>query len=316
MTDSSRRRATTWPYPRYAQFRSAVRDAAIAWFSARNYETHPKYPYILAEWDHWPKNIILPDVADFIRATAEAQRSEQRPFPLHKYVHNGLSSQALLFNLVGPMLLRQDLLPLQKALLAKGVPIPTGPAHAVLEYEDRRVFNEDAGQPTSIDLALIPSSGPPVFVECKFVEQEFGGCSVFGEGDCDGRNPAADFALCYLHHIGRRYWEVAKKHGLLEGPLRSDKLCAFASHYQFFREVLFALENNGLFVLLSDERSSVFFRDGPQGPRGLMPVLRDLLPDVIRQRVVQLSIQELLKEIGSSQQHLCVDEFKKKYGFN
>jgi hypothetical protein len=44
------------------------------------------------------------------------------------------------------MLLSQDLLPLQKALFAKGVPFPTGPVQAVLEYEDRSVFNEDAGQ--------------------------------------------------------------------------------------------------------------------------------------------------------------------------
>lgn len=184
MSDNSRRRAATWPYPRYARFRSAVRDAATAWFAGRHFETDPKYPYILARWDDWPRNLILPDVARFIRDTAEAQRSEQNPFPLHKYIHHGLSSQALLFNLVGPMLMLKDLQPLQKALAAKGVPIPSNSAQAVLEFEDRTVFDEDAGQPTSIDLAIIPpSSGKRVFIECKFVEQEFGGCSVFGDGD-------------------------------------------------------------------------------------------------------------------------------------
>ncbi len=317
MGDSSRRRATTWPYPRYARFRSAVKDAATAWFARRHFETAPKYPYILAKWEDWPRNIILPDVARFIRDTADSQRSELSPFPLHKYIHHGLSSQALLFNLVGPMLLSKDLLPLQNALAAKGVPIPSSSAKAVLEFEDRAIFNENAGQPTSIDLAIIPSSsGIRVFVECKFVEQEFGGCSVFADGDCDSRSPARDFSLCYLHHIGRRYWDVARTHGLLEGPMGSERLCVMASHYQFFREVLFALENDGLFVLLSDERSPVFSVHGPQGERGLALVLREFLPESLRQRVIQLSIQELLRELAAAPLHRWVPEFNEKYGLS
>lgn len=320
MSDNSRRRARTWPYPRYARFRSAVRDAATAWFFQRRLETHPKYPYILANWDDWPNNMILPDVAQYVRHTAETQRAEGSPFPLHKYIHHGLSSQALLFNLVGPMLLKHDLTPLQRALQTKGVPVPAGSQDVVLEYENRGIFNEDTGQPTSIDLAIGPSSGGSrIFIECKFVEQEFGGCSVFAEGDCDGRNPAGDLGLCYLHHIGRRYWEAATRHGLLEGPIRTERLCVLAPHYQFFREVLFALENDGVFVLLSDERSPVFSQGGPKGDkgeRGLMPVLLSLLPDAIRPRVIQLSIQELLKEISSTQDESWVSQFKEKYGLS
>ncbi len=80
------------------------------------------------------------------------------------------------------------------------------------EYSQRSVFNEDSGQPTSIDLVLrAPEGEVSAFVECKFVEREFGQCSVFTGGDCDGRNPASDLSLCYLHHIGRRYWNVASR---------------------------------------------------------------------------------------------------------
>lgn len=315
MTDNSRRRAQTWAYPRYGAFRASVRDAAVRWFSSRNFETDPKYPYILAKWADWPKNIILPEVAEYIRSTAEEQRSVGGNFPLHKYIHHGLSSQALLFNLVGPMLAQHNLAPLQRALESRGVPWPTSPSSAVLEYENRTIFNEDSGQPTSIDLAILPSSGGhPIFIECKFVEQEFGGCSVFAVGDCDDRNPASDFGLCYLHHIGRRYWESAAKHGLVRPPLSSEHLCAMASHYQFFRELLFALEHDGVFVLLSDDRSPVFLRKGPQGDRGLLPVLLSILPSDMRGRVVHLSIQKLLEEATLEPGNSWIPAFREKYG--
>ena len=74
----------------------------------------------------------------------------------------------------------------------------------------------------------------PTNAEAKLVEKEFGGCSAFAKGDCDGHNPAKDFNLCYLHHIGRRYWELMGKHGFLDGPLAKDSVCIMASYYQFF----------------------------------------------------------------------------------
>ena len=82
----------------------------------------------------------------------------------------------------------------------------------MLEYEDRSIFKEDQGQPTSIDLVITsPDDVPEIFIEAKFVEQEFGGCSVFQSGDCDGRNPAVNHELCYLHHIGRQYWSLMQQ---------------------------------------------------------------------------------------------------------
>lgn len=58
---------------------------------------------------------------------------------------------------------------------------------AQFEYEDRTVFNEDTGLPTSIDLVLFDTENrPKIFIESKLVEAEFGGCSVFKKGDCWG----------------------------------------------------------------------------------------------------------------------------------
>jgi len=50
---------------------------------------------------------MLPEVADYIRQQASEAEEESENFPLHKYIHHGLSSQAMIFNLVGPLLLKR-----------------------------------------------------------------------------------------------------------------------------------------------------------------------------------------------------------------
>jgi hypothetical protein len=232
----------------------------------------------LASREEWPHNIILPEVAAYIEEEHGRRGAQQQGFPLHKWIHHGLSSQAMLFNLVGPLIVRGNLEPLRQAFDQQEIAWPEGDVSGCFEYEDREVFNEDAGQPTSVDLMLEGEEGSPrLLVEGKLVEREFGGCSLFGAGDCDGRNPAGEFSLCYLHHIRRKYWELLKKHGFLSGPIGQNATCILATYYQFFREVIFSLELGGSFVLLSDERSPTFICDGPQGRRGLMPFLLSLL---------------------------------------
>ena len=176
---SSRARAAEWPYGHYTKFRSTVASAASAWFAGRGLETNPRYPYILTGRDRWPQNILVPEVVAFIESKAATKKGVEA-FPLHKYVHHGLSSQALLFNLMGPFVARGEVGPLAAALTAKGIRVPAGGWTPEFEYGKRDVFNEDSGQPTSIDLALrAPEPGVSAFVECKFVEREFGQCSVF-----------------------------------------------------------------------------------------------------------------------------------------
>ena len=306
--DNSRRRAKTWAYPRHLSYEKHLRGIAANWFRAKNYPTHPRYPYILAEYRDWSNNIILPDVAEYIQV-------QRQGFPLHKYIHHGLSSQAMLFNLVGPLIVRHDLEPLQVTLRNSGVRIPQGAISASLEYENRSVFNEDAGQPTSIDLVLHDSTGSPfLFIESKLVETGFGGCSVFAQGDCDGRNPAQDFSLCYLHHIGRRYWELMEKYGFLTGALRHNLTCVLAVYYQFFREVLLALELKGCFVLLYDERNPSFECGDSNNKRGLMPFLTSLVPADLQNRIATISIQQLAAEIRATGRHEWISEFDRKYG--
>jgi hypothetical protein len=201
----------------------------------------------------------------------------------------------MLFNLIGPLIVRQDMSPFEIAFKRNNIFWPEGQLKADLEFEDREIFNEDSGQPTSIDLLLKKETGlPRIVVETKFVEREFGGCSVFSAGDCDGRNPAGDFSICYLHYIGRRYRELLRKYGFLNGPIGKDSTCILSIHYQFFREVLFALELDCTFVLLCDERNPTFMCEGPHGNRGLIPLLLSLMPEELHDRVKMLSMQQVV----------------------
>ena len=312
---SSRRKARAWPYPRHRHYREEVEQGATAWFARRHLRVRPQTPYVLSHRDDWTENIIDSKVVRYVRQVQEERSKQGRGFSLHRWIHHGLSSQALLFNLIGPLIVRDELGVLGTVFARRGFQWPSGPIAAQLEYEDRAIFNEDYGQPTSIDLVLLNAGGQAfLFCECKFVEREFGGCSVYGDGDCDGRSPARDFSLCYLHHIGRRYWELLDKHGFLGESLVNETTCILANHYQFFRNLLFALEYGGSFVLLSDERSPVFDCDAPQGRRGLMPLLLSLIPEAIWPKVMTASIQQVVSAIKESGRHPWIAEFERKYG--
>lgn len=315
MSGSSRSRARSWAPPRHRRFEETLRVAAAAWFAAKGYSTLQSRPYLLTNRDEWPHNIILSEVADYVAAERKRRLSQGRNFPLHKYVHHGLSSQAMLFNLLGPLIISSDLRPLQLAAERQGIAWPTDAEHPILEYDDRIVFNEDAGQPTSIDLAICNEAGVPrLCIEAKLVEREFGACSVFLAGDCDGRNPTANFSLCYLHHIGRHYWEMLDKHGFLAGSIGHDALCHLSIHYQFWRELVFAVECGGIFVLLYDERSPTFIDPSSDGRRGLWPLLTSFVPEHHRDRVGSISVQQVLAAARSAGGHAWIDEYERKYG--
>lgn len=132
ISKSSKALAKTWPYPRQQQYEDMLRKAATKWFADRGLRTHPKYAYCLHDWAQWPQNIILPEVIAYIEQQ-KAQCLGQEPFPLHKYLHHGLSSQAMLFNLLGPLLTRNDIAPLQAAFGAAGIPWPAGAVQLRLE---------------------------------------------------------------------------------------------------------------------------------------------------------------------------------------
>ena len=312
---SSRRLAQSWPFPRYYAYQRMMRETATRWFDGKSLPRDPKYSFILDKWENWSSNLILPEVADYIRRHKTTCENEGKPFPLHKYLHHGLSSQAMAFNLVGPLIVRHDYVPLLSALRSVGVECDKPLADAVFEFEDRAVFNEDSGQPTSIDIALRDATGRPfVFIESKMMEAEFGGCTVLGAGDCAGGNPLPTKTRCYLHHIGRRYWTLAEKHGIAE-TMKGERQCVLALNYQFFRELLFALEYGGIFVLLHDERSPVFHCGTGADCGGIMPFVMQFVPDGLCGRIASLSMQSLARHIEDSGRHSdWIGEFRQKYG--
>lgn len=312
---NSRQLAQKWPFPRHKTFEKTLRKAASEWFKEKGYMIHPRMSYCLANWDDWEQNIILDEVADYIRKVKNDCEQKGKPFPLHKYIHHGLSSQAMAFNLIGPLITRNDYEPLVNALQKKGIPDVNDIFYASFEYEDRKIFNEYSGQPTSIDIVLQNNDGKPIiFIESKLVEREFGGCSVFAGGDCNGQNPINNYDSCFLHFIGRKYWVLMDKYGFSE-TIQNEKQCIFSSYYQFFRELLFSIEKKGIFVLLSDERSPVFHCKANGIEKGIIAFLTNIVPLEHKNRIKSISIQEMIEEIKRTNRHTdWINEFEKKYG--
>lgn len=294
------------PCKKREDFENELRKAAEDWFRERGYKTQNKR-YILAEDEPWRKNIICKDVVDYIK---------KKNFSLHSHIHNGLSSQAMVFNLIGPLIVRNGLDPLKIAMERNGIEWPSGNVEADFEYEDQYVFNEKH-TPTSIDLKLSGTDGS-IFIEAKLKEQEFGGCSFSRNGKCKKRNPYPDrLDECYLHRIGIEYWRHFEELGFSETDLAKGAICPFASYYQFFRVAMFAFLKNGSFVLLHDERNPAFWksRSEESEPCGLWSLLSKSIPKNSQCKIGRLTIQDVVKAIQESGRHEdWIGEFKKKYG--
>jgi hypothetical protein len=307
--------ARTWPYAKYTAYEREIRSAAADWFAGRGIETHPRRPYSVRDRRDWPKNIISPEVVEYIKNEA-ARHLGETPYPLHPYLHHGLSSQAMTFNLIGPLIVRSDFEPLREVLESVGVTWPKGTITVEFEHDDRTVFNEQSRQPTSFDV-LVKGEDAAIYIEAKLVEREFGGCSVFSRGDCDGRNPLLHgLDGCYLHHIGRTYWKRMREFQFDKTAISSGQICPFTIYYQFFREVLFSLTKGGSFILLHDERNPAFLRLSKNGKKsGLWPFLTGSIPSQYASRIARITIQQLTEAIERTRRHQdWIDEFKEKYG--
>ena len=78
--------------------------------------------------------------------------------------------------------------------------------------------------------------------------------------------------------------------------------------------MLFALDQDGLFVLLHDERNPTFCCEGPDGQRGIFAFLVSMLPESVRSKVMAVSTQQLLRYIHATGRHNdWVPEFAEKY---
>lgn len=280
------------------------------YFKGKGYTT-TKCGYILEKRDDWRNNIILEEVAKYIEN--EKKRCEQSniPFPLHKWIHHGLSSQACLFNLLGPFLANQDYTTLQEilSLSEPELKLIGVISSAEFEFEDRDIFNENQGQPTSIDLSMETDNDEKVFVEFKFTESEFGTCSVYENGDCDGANPKDNLDLCYLHKLGRTYMSLMGKYNLLHNV----EYCPFTEFYQAYRLLLFALESGGRFLLIHDERNPTFLIQYNGIKQGRYKRFKQLLPQGIADKVFVLSIQQIVEHLEKHAKYNWFAQFKKKY---
>ena len=293
-----------WAYERFKPFREKLEEAASEWFKSHGFPTHSERKFSLPKQLDWERNIIDGEVCRYIARKATK---------LHKDVHHGLSSQALAFNLLGPFLVRDDLATLGQLLHGEDW-ITTARLELEFEYEDREVFNEGTQQPTSLD-ARLSGGSTDLYIEVKLQEKEFGGCSTVENGNCEGMNPWKQFETCYLHQsAARTYWNQLERFGFLNGPFFDGPICPLARYYQFFREVLFALAKDGVFVLLVDARNPAFRRNGPT-ERGLFPFLLNSVPTEHQPRVRCVTIQSVIAGIRTSEIHAdWIPEFQSKYG--
>jgi len=293
---------------KFSIFRKEMNKIASTYFNAKRFPVQKKYSFILRNRKDWHNNIILESVWEYIENYKNVSKCNSEPFPLHKYIHHGLSSQAFLFNLLGPLLVSKDIDNFRK-IFVEHKELISDQTKMQFEYYDRNIFNEKQRQPTSFDFAFINENNKSIFIESKLVEPNFGGCSVIESGDCDGLNPSKNHKLCYLTNIGRTYWDLMAKYKA-DKPYENDKICPLSIYYQFYREVLFTKEKNGEYYLLYDERNPAFVREGS---RGLFSVLLNNLPDELKNITHKISIQAIIKRLESSELP-WMNEFKQKYG--
>jgi hypothetical protein len=249
---------------------------------------------------------------EFMRETKKEYQKEAKPFPLHKYIHHGLSSQAMLFNLLGEVVLNRDFIFLSSVFSFPEVNI-TNESELLFEYSDRHTFNENQQQPTSFDFVIKNKNGKNIFIEAKYIETEFGKCSTIENGECDGMNPVRNKDLCYLTSIGRTYWKLMHYYKL-DQPYINSPICPFAVYYQFYRELMFALENNAYYVLLLDKRNPAFLKTAEgEIDRGLVPFLTNLVPEEIKPVIKIVYIQDIIEKLEMAD-YKWTNDFKVKYG--
>jgi hypothetical protein len=139
MIMNSRQLAQEWKYTRHSEYEDMLRSSASKWFSAKQLTTLPRMSYCLDKIQNWHHNIILPEVSEYIEGVRNKKEKDGKPFPLHKYVHHGLSSQAMLFKLIGPLIVRKDYTPIINALKGKGILIKNNDPHIYCNH--LRIFS-------------------------------------------------------------------------------------------------------------------------------------------------------------------------------
>jgi hypothetical protein len=306
----------------YKAFEAELQAAAAAWFRKYGHSVQAGMDHCLSEPSLWHHNIILPEVVQLMNRIAQAWKIRNPTLKgcLTDSLHHGLSSQAMKFNLLGPLMARKDLSPLKVAFEAVGGRWPFGDLRPHFEHYDRQVFNERHGIPTCLDFALI-GQGTGLYIETKLSEPGFDSCPCHQDGSCDGRNPCSFGRIteCSLTQSGYTYWNLMANFELGEAVLVDGDTCPFVNYCQFFRNLMFALANQGVYILLYDERNPVFVQRDAQMNLigGLCKHLSAALPRHIWSSVGGITVQGLVRAIEASGRHGdWIHEFKDKYGIN
>lgn len=192
-------------------------------------------------------------------------------------------------------------------------------ASAQFEYTNREALGETGPQqPTSVDVYLKSVAGERVLVEFKFTETEFGTCSVYESGDCDGANFRLDFSTCYLHeYAGRQYMKLMEKYHLLP----ESEACPFVEFYQAYRLLLLALEEEAATpgkpraqgLLVHDGRNPAFLHRTGGVDRGRYVRFKRLLPKEMANRVSILRIQDMANALEKSGRAEWIADFRSRY---
>lgn len=277
----------------FSDFRNQLEKSSSDWFLKMGFPTREKQPYILRHKTDWRKNIILPEVFDYI---LESKRNRNYPFPLHPWLHHGLSSQAMIFNLIGSLVVKNSLGILRETFEEAGVVWPAQ-ISGEFEYQNPLVFNELQSQPTSLDFVIKDQTNEPkILIEAKLVEKSFGLCSRLENTVCTGLNPLNENLKkeCELANIGREYWKVLLENRVLTSQTLGSPICPMSIFYQFYREVGFAVKTKSQLVFLVDERNPFF---SPDNKNSLPNRLRNSLNQDIQGVVKILIIQRVFAAI-------------------
>jgi hypothetical protein len=222
------------------------------------------------------------------------------------------------FNLLGPLVVRKDLAPIKEAFVAVG---GWGgywdELYAYFEAHDRKVFSEPEGLPTCVDFA-IQGNGNGIFADVIFTQSGFTGCPYIKDGSCDGKNPCwfGKLAECALTRSGNTLWTQMEKWAMSESTRIDGDTCPFVNYYSFFQKLLFSMVNDGVYILITDERNPLFVQRDEKGNLvdGLCQQLSEALPRHRWGRVGAFTIQDLVRAIEKTGRHGdWIQEFKDKY---
>jgi POLQ-like helicase len=310
------------PADQFEAFQSELQAAAAAWFARRGYTVREDSAYCLREPFLWHHNIILPEVVRLVHHTCQTWKPRHPGLPgcLRDDLHHGLSSQGMGFNLLGPLVARNDLAPLKEAFTAVGGRWCMSTPNTHFAYYNRRVLGERDGMPTCLDFALT-NRKTGLFMDIKLAETGFAGCPFHRDGTCDGRNPctAGRVAECPLTRSGSTTWRLMESFGLAEAALVDGDTCPLVRYDPFFKHLLFALASDGVLVLLHDARNPVFVQRDTHGSLvgGLCKRLSETLPRLVWSHVAALTVQDVVRAIEASGRHNdWIGQFKEKYAIN